>query len=46
MTYRAQLIAQGMLQFHELQRDHEGLISFYVDDDAEILYIFNLVWAG
>ncbi len=87
MSYRAELIGNALLQFHELQRVPDardalmnrivrliedpwdawlvapvvgllayrettfgaagnGLISFYADDDAEIIYIFNLVWVG
>lgn len=39
---------KGQRPFRETTfgHQHTGLISFYVDDDAEIIYIFNLVWAG
>jgi hypothetical protein len=33
-------------EFRETQFGEHGLVSFRVDDDAEQLVIFNIVWAG
>jgi hypothetical protein len=33
-------------EFRESQFGEHGLISFRVDDDAELLVIFNILWAG
>ena len=32
--------------FREAQFGEHGLVSFRVDDNAEILVIFNILWAG
>jgi hypothetical protein len=33
-------------EFREAQFGEHGLVSFRVDDNAEILVIFNILWAG
>jgi hypothetical protein len=32
--------------FRETQFGEHGLLSFRVDDDAELLIIFNILWTG
>jgi hypothetical protein len=33
-------------EYRETQFGEHGLLSFRVDDDAEILIIFNILWTG
>jgi hypothetical protein len=36
----------GEPEIRETQFGEHGLISFRVDEDAELLVIFNILWAG
>lgn len=33
-------------EYRETQFGEHGLLSFRVDDDAELLIIFNILWTG
>ncbi|MET9326353.1 hypothetical protein [Tsukamurella sp. NPDC003166] len=38
--------SEGQLEYRDAQFGSDGLLSFLLDDAAEMLVIFNIVWAG